>query len=540
MTTRMRTGPVLAAALALGTVTLLAAPRDVQAALRVCADPGNMPLSNNRGEGIENKMAAVLARALDTTVEYYYRPGIERGLTRSTLDADQCDVMLDMPLGADDVITTSALYRTTYVLAYRSDRGIAIKNLDDARLKTLKVGVYETSAIREALADHGVLKVEIHYLSHDADLVPQDQPSYQIQQVIDGKLDIAAAWGPLAGYYQAVTHAPLVIQPVNLMDDSVPLEFDMAIGLRRNERDLQQRLERAMHEQREALRAILTDFGVPLVSCSTCVISGDLPAHGAYAAPAPAAPAHSAAAVTLAQLNDWLAHGANVNVELNNAVLADDQVRVAYLLEKKHASVTALDLQGETPLHHALIQRSPAMVAFLIAHGADVNQRDRDGWTPLMTAAYCDDAADVKVLAAHGGDPNAVSAQNFTPLGIAAQYGKDQAAVALIAGGADPGRATGDAGYTPLMLATANHAQAVVEALIEKGADVNARNAGGVTALMIAAANGRADMVELLVRAGANVQVKTDRGETALSIARARGDEKVIRLLGDAPAHPGA
>lgn len=540
MTTRMRTGPVLAAALALGTVTLLAAPRDIQAALRVCADPGNMPLSNNRGEGIENKMAAVLARALDTTVEYYYRPGIERGLTRSTLDADQCDVMLDMPLGADDVITTSALYRTTYVLAYRSDRGIAIKSLDDARLKTLKIGVYETSAIREALADHGVLKVEIHYLSHDADLVPQDQPSYQIQQVIDGKLDVAAAWGPLAGYYQAVTHAPLVIQPVNLMDDSVPLEFDMAIGLRRNERDLQQRLERAMHEQRESLRAILTDFGVPLVSCSTCVISGDLPAHGAYAAPAPAAPAHTAAAVSIAQLNDWLAHGANVNVELNNAVLADDQVRVAYLLEKKHASLTAMDLQGETPLHHALIQRSPAMVAFLIAHGADVNRRDRDGWTPLMTAAYCDDAADVKVLAAHGGDPNAVSAQNFTPLGIAVQYGKDKAAVALIAGGADPGRATGDAGYTPLMLATANHAQAVVQALIEKGADVNARNAGGVTALMIAAANGRADMVELLVRAGANVQVKTDRGETALSIARARGDEKVIRLLGDAPAHPGA
>jgi quinoprotein dehydrogenase-associated probable ABC transporter substrate-binding protein len=540
MRTQMRTAPVRAAALALAAVTLLAAPGETQAALRVCADPGNMPLSNSRGEGLENKMAAVLARALDTSVEYYYRPGVERGLTRTTLDADQCDVMLDMPLGAEDVITTTALYRTTYVLAYRSDHGISIRNLDDPRLKTLKVGVYETSAIREALADHGVLKVEIHYLSHDADLVPQDQPSYQIQQVIDGTLDVAAAWGPLAGYYRAVTHAPLVIQPVNLMDDSVPLEFDMAIALRHNERDLQQRLERAMHEQREALRAILTDFGVPLVSCSTCVISGDLPAHGPYAPPAPAAPAHTGPRVTIAQLNDWLAHGANVNVELNNAVLADDQVRVAYLLEKKHASITALDLQGETPLHHAIVQRSAAMVAFLIAHGADVNERDRDGWTPLMTAAYCDDAADVKVLAARGGDPNAVSAQNLTPLGIAAQYGKDKAAVALIAAGADPGRATGDAGYTPLMLATANHAQELVQALIEKGADVNAHNAGGVTALMIAAASGRADMVELLVRAGANVQAQTDRGETALSIARARGDEKVIRLLDEAPRHPRA
>src|ERR1700683_3278151 len=95
MTTRIRIGP----GLAWGAVTLLAAPAEAQTALRVCADPGNMPLSNNRGEGLENKLAVVLARALGTTVEYYYRPGVERGLTRTTLDAGQCDVMLDMPLG---------------------------------------------------------------------------------------------------------------------------------------------------------------------------------------------------------------------------------------------------------------------------------------------------------------------------------------------------------------------------------------------------------------------------------------------------------
>jgi quinoprotein dehydrogenase-associated probable ABC transporter substrate-binding protein len=541
MTRWRRAGSVLNAALAAGVVTLLIAPGEAQAALRVCADPGNMPLSNNRGEGFENKIAAVLARALDTTVEYYYRLGIERGLTRTTLDAEQCDVMLDMPLGSDDVITTTALYRTTYVLAYRSDRGLGtLKSLDDPRLKRLKVGVYETSAIRQALADHGVSNVEIHYLSHDADLVTAHQPNYQVQQMVDGKLDVAAVWGPLAGYYRVMKQAPLTIQPANLMDDSVQLEYDMAIGLRRGDKDLRRRLDEAMRAQRDALHAILSDFGVPLVSCDTCVISGDLPAHGPYAPPAPQAPGGARPSVSIAQLNDWLAHGANVNVELNNAVMADDQVRAAYLLEKKHASLSAQDLQGETPLHHALLQRSPAMVGFLIAHGADANQRDRDGWTPLMTAAYCDDAVDVKVLAAHGGDPNAASAQNFTPLGIAAQYGKDRAAEALIEAGADPGRVMGDAGYTPLMLATANGAQAVVQALIQKGVDVNSRNSGGVTALMVAAANGRADMVELLVRAGANVKAQTDRGDTALSIARAKGDEKVIRLLDEAPARPGA
>jgi quinoprotein dehydrogenase-associated probable ABC transporter substrate-binding protein len=531
---------VLAAVLAAAAVTLLTAPHTALAALRVCADPGNMPLSNNRGEGLENKIAAVLAQALGTGVQYYYRPAVERGLTRTTLDADQCDVMIDMPVDADDVLTTTALYRTTYVLAYRSDRGLDIKNLDDPRLKSLKVGVYETSAIREALADHGVGKVEVHYLSHNGDLVPESQPSYQIQQVLEGKLDVAAAWGPLAGYYKAVKGAPLTIQAANLMDDYVPLEFDMALAVRRNDHELQHRLEQAMHEQRAALRAILLEFGVPLVSCAGCVVSGDLPAHGPYKPRAPAPPTHAAPAVSIAQLNEWLAHGANVNTELNNAVLADDQARVSYLLDKKHASLTALDLQGETPLHHALQLRSTGMTVLLIERGADVNQRDRDGWTPLMTAAYGDDAADVKVLLAHGADPNAVSAQNFTPLGIAVQYGKSQAALALIAGGADPARPIGEAGYTPLMLASANHDAQVAHALLAKGADVNAHNSGGVTALMIAAANGRADMVELLVQAGANVQAQTERGETALSIARTRGDEKVIRALDAGAGHPGA
>ncbi len=530
---------MLAAVLAAAAVTLLTAPHTAQAALRVCADPGNMPLSNNRGEGLENKIAAVLAQALGTGVQYYYRPAVERGLTRTTLDADQCDLMIDMPVDSDDVLTTTALYRTTYVLAYRSDRGLNIRNLDDPRLKSLKVGVYETSAIREALADHGVGRVEVHYLSHNADLVPENQPSYQIQEVLDGKLDVAAAWGPLAGYYKAVKHAPLTIQPANLMDDYVPLEFDMALAVRRNDHDLQRRLEQAMHEQRDALRAILVEFGVPLVSCDTCVVSGDLPSHGPYKQREPTRPVH-AAPVSIAQLNEWLAHGANVNTELSNAVLADDQARVSYLLDKKHASPTALDLQGETPLHHALQLRSTEMVALLLARGADVNQRDRDGWTPLMTAAYGDDAADVKVLVAHGADPNAMSAQKFTPLGIAVQYGKSKAALALIEAGADPARPVGEAGYTPLMLATANHDAQVARALIDKGADVNAHNSGGVTALMIAAANGRADMVELLVHAGANVQAQTERGETALSIARTRGDEKVIRLLDGTSAHPGA
>jgi ankyrin repeat protein len=97
-------------------------------------------------------------------------------------------------------------------------------------------------------------------------------------------------------------------------------------------------------------------------------------------------------------------------------VVADDQTRVAYLLEKKHASVTAIDLQGETPLHHAVLMASPAMVQFLIAHGADVNQRDRDGWTPIMTAAYLDKAEHGKSFVDHSADVNGQSSAERTTL----------------------------------------------------------------------------------------------------------------------------
>src|SRR3981081_1497741 len=126
-------------------VAVTAAGEQRTNSLRVCAAHGNMPFSNNRGEGIENKIAEVLARSLGTWVQYYYRPGIERGMTRTTLYADECDVMFDMPTDSEQVRVTTPLYRTTFVLASRSDRGINIKNLDDPRLKTLKVGVYHTS-----------------------------------------------------------------------------------------------------------------------------------------------------------------------------------------------------------------------------------------------------------------------------------------------------------------------------------------------------------------------------------------------------------
>ena len=509
-------------------------------ALRVCADPGNMPLSNNKGEGFENRIAQVIADSLGTGVQYYYRPGIERGLTRTTLDADECDLMLDMPADAERVLTTVPLYRTTFVLAYRNDRGLDIKSLDDPSLKTVKVGVYQTSAIREALAQHDVKNnTVIHYLSHDADLVPADQPVNQVQQVIDGQLDVAAVWGPFAGYYKAMKQAPLVILPVNLMDDAVPMEFDMALAVRSRNRDLHDKVEAAMKKEKDKIRAILVDFGVPLVKCDACLISGDLPSHGPYAPAKPHPVTADTQSVTIAQLDDWLKHGAKVNDELNNAVIADDMVRVGYLLEKKHANVNTRDLQGYTPLLNAIRKTSLNMAKYLIGHKADVNGTDSDGWTPLMTAAWMDDGDLVHLLVANKADMKAKNPNGLTPLAIASQYSKDVATVALVQAGSDVNQRIGS-GYTPLMLAVAGHADQSAKALIDHGADVNAKNSGGVTALMIAAAANQADLAAMLIKSGADAAVQNENGKTALGIARDKDSQAVVKLLEQSASNAGS
>ncbi len=123
--------------------------------LRVCADPGNMPQSNNKQEGYQNRIAKLLAEDLGGAAEFFWRPYHERGLTRETFQNDECDVLMDMPFALQALLTTEPVYRTTYVFAYRGDRNIVIESFDDPVLDKLKVGVFQHSGLREALERRG-------------------------------------------------------------------------------------------------------------------------------------------------------------------------------------------------------------------------------------------------------------------------------------------------------------------------------------------------------------------------------------------------
>jgi quinoprotein dehydrogenase-associated probable ABC transporter substrate-binding protein len=511
-------------------------------ALRVCADPGNMPLSNIRGEGFQNKIAEILAASMGTHVTYYWRPSIERGMFRSTLDADECDVYLDMPTDTERVLTTVPLYRTSFVLAYRDDKGYDFKGLDDPRLKQLRIGVFQMSAIRQALAQHGVKEgVVLHFISHDGDLVPEHQPSHQVQQVIDGTLDVAAIWGPMAGYYKTVKKAPITIQPVNLVEHLWPMEYDLSLAVRKRDTGLKDRLEEALKKEQGRIRQILADYGVPLVECRNCVISGDLPSHGPYQkttthnmiseAEEREVPA-AERTVTLEKVDTWLADGASLNQELNNAVIAGDMARAEHLLAKG-ADIDARDAQGYPPLVNAARRTDGNAVKFLLDHGADANGTDTDGWNALQFAAWRDQPEIIRMLLAKVADIEARTPSGLTPLALASQHGRSAAVAALVGGGANVNVAIGQGGYTPLMLAVAGGSVDIVDLLVKKGAEVNAANAGGITPLMIAAAGNFAETAEVLIKAGANVNTKSEDGRTALSIAREKDSEAVLRVLED-------
>jgi quinoprotein dehydrogenase-associated probable ABC transporter substrate-binding protein len=530
---------VLRAALALALLAAGgAALGDDLKSLTVCADPGNMPLSNQKGEGFENKIAQVIGAALGTGVQYYWRPSIERGLMRTTLSEGNCDLWMDMASDTEGAAVLSPLYRSTFVLAYRNDKGIHIKSLDEPALKKLRVGVFQVSAVRQALAEHHVIdNTVIHYLSHNGDLVAENQPSYQVQQVIDGSLDVAAAWGPMAGYYKTVVHAPLTIQPVNLMEDDVPMEFDMTLAVPRGRPDIKAAIETALAQHKSEIHRILDDFGVPLVKCDECLVSGDLPSHGIYKPAKPAvrtaAQDAKARAARMADLKKWLAQGANPDDELNNAIVANDLDRVRYVLGHG-AKIDSHDGEGYTPLINATRFGFIEVATYLAEHKAGANLADRSGWTPLMYAAWGDKADLVIMLIAHGAVLDAADNDGVTPLAIGAQNGKIKATRALVAAGADVNAPVAKGGYTPLMLASMSGSSELAALLIERGAKVNATNPGGVTALMIAAAGNRSSIAELLLKSGADIDARSEDGRTALGIAQANNNEAVIKVLQEA------
>jgi len=241
--------------------------------LRVCGDPNNMPFSNEKLEGLENEIAAVVAQDLGWKVEYVWWPH-QRGLVKRVLDTGRCDVLVGIPTGYDLVRWTKPYYRTGYVIAYLKDRVAEVRSLDAPQLKTLRVGVQVNTPPHLALAQRGIVGENVvgYQLMFDPNYHPEDYPGREVEDLIAGRLDVALVWGPIAGYFQKRKGAEsLVLVPIEEAPSSgsqsrgAPFAFDIAMGVRKADTALKAKLEQALDHKQNEIRGILERFGVPLL-----------------------------------------------------------------------------------------------------------------------------------------------------------------------------------------------------------------------------------------------------------------------------------
>ena len=253
-------------------------------ALRVCADPNNLPFSNEQGEGFENRIASIVAEELHVPLSYTWWAQ-RRGFIRNTLRAGRCDVVIGIPRGDEMVLTTSPYYRSTYVFVWRRDRRYDIRSFDDPRLKTLKVGVhvigddYNALPPGIALARRGIVYNVVGYSIY-GDYSRPSPPSDLIGAVADGKVDVAVAWGPLAGYYATRERVPLEIAPVSprIAMPGMPFDYAISMGVRRGDSTLARKLDAILARRHDDIERILRSYGTPLVGEAGGIITASAPA----------------------------------------------------------------------------------------------------------------------------------------------------------------------------------------------------------------------------------------------------------------------
>jgi mxaJ protein len=238
---------------------------------RVCADPENFPASNRQMQGFENKIAGVIAKDLGATVSYIWwgqRRGFIRNTMNATLKEGRCDVMIGAPQGYDLVRTTKPYYRSTYVFVYRKDKNLQLRSLDDPALKKVTIGVhllgedYSNPPPVHELSKRGIVD---NVKGFDTFYSAKNPPSTIIDAVASGKIDVAIVWGPAAGYFVLHHKVPMTMVPIPSGKGDLPFEFDISMGVKRDNGVLFAQVEQALGRKRDEITKILKDYGVPLL-----------------------------------------------------------------------------------------------------------------------------------------------------------------------------------------------------------------------------------------------------------------------------------
>ncbi len=258
-----------------GPATRPAAPSDDgRRVLRVAMDPNNLPFSNDRGEGFENKIAELIARELGAELRYVWRAQ-RRGFCRETLKEGNADLVIGLPTRFDQALTTSPYYRSTFVFVQRKGSPApVVRGFDDEALKTVTVGVQlvgddgANPPPAHALAARGVIE-NVRGYTVFGDYREPNPPARIVEAVARGEVDVAVVWGPLAGFFAKRQAEALVVTPVEPQVDEptrLPMSFDISMGVSRQNKALRDEVDGVILRKQGEIDKILDEYGVPRVA----------------------------------------------------------------------------------------------------------------------------------------------------------------------------------------------------------------------------------------------------------------------------------
>jgi quinoprotein dehydrogenase-associated probable ABC transporter substrate-binding protein len=248
--------------------------RDV---LRVCGDPANMPFSNQRGEGFENRIAAIVADELKVPLRFYWLPQ-GPGFVRNTLGLGLCDLIVGYASGADSVQNTNPYYRSAFVLvAKRGGELDGVERLDDPRLTGRRLGVVAGTPPTDHLLQHDLLAGAKSY-SLLVDRRYDSPAEAMIADLAKGEIEGALLWGPIGGFFARKAPEPLVVTPLLKERERPALTYRITMGVRHNEPEWKRRLNQVLRRRQDDINRVLLDYGVPLLDEDNRLLTAEAPA----------------------------------------------------------------------------------------------------------------------------------------------------------------------------------------------------------------------------------------------------------------------
>jgi quinoprotein dehydrogenase-associated probable ABC transporter substrate-binding protein len=278
--------PTLAGMLACGLVALRAVEACAQSSdpgslelvdpnvFRACGDPRNLPFSNDKGEGFENKLAELFAAKLGKKLIYTYFPQAT-GFVRMTLGTYRCDIIMGFPQGDDQAQLTIPYYRTTYALVVKSGSGLEdVTTIGDPKLKDKRIGVVARTPPSTNMAINGLLARAKSYPLF-IDTRADSSAQAMMDDLAHGEIDCGILWGPMAGYYAGQANPPLTVVPLTKETTGPQMTYRIGMAVRPADQEWKRTLNRLIMENQAEINKLLISYRIPILDETNAPITAD-------------------------------------------------------------------------------------------------------------------------------------------------------------------------------------------------------------------------------------------------------------------------